>query len=71
MCQFKGLAPKNKGHMNFERCCDLTIFDDNQIYFWVPEQNFSSIEGKLIFAKKKLCDLTENLPYITMISQHH
>ena len=22
--QFKGLKPKNKGHMNFYECCDLT-----------------------------------------------
>ena len=41
--QFKGLKPKNKGHMNFYECCDLTEKVYLTFYFFFK---FSSILQK-------------------------
>ena len=47
--QSKGLKPKNKGHMNFYQCCDLT----KKVYLFYIPKNCSDCSGPTFFSKNK------------------
>ena len=48
--QLKGLKPKNKGHSNFYKCCDLM----KKVYLMIYITSSNDIKGGKIFLRQKV-----------------